>query len=230
MVRLKQNILDIKRRANAAAKRSGRNPDNIHIVAVTKNISSEKIQKAVDEGLVILGENRVQEALTKFEVVKSDVQWHLIGHLQKNKVKRAISMFSMIQSVDSMSLAEEINKRAKQIEQTIDILVQINIGREKTKYGIDPDEAVNFLEGLAMLSNLNVKGLMAIAPFKQNPEEVRPYFRHLREIFEIIKQKSIKNVHMDYLSMGMSGDFEVAIEEGANMIRIGTGIFGARTN
>ena len=141
----------------------------------------------------------------------------------------SIDMFSMIQSMDSLSLAKEIQKRAEQAEQIIDVLVQVNIGREKTKYGIDPTDTESFIEKVALFPNLKVRGLMAIAPFKQNPEEVRPYFRHLKSIFESIKQKSIKNVDMNYLSMGMSNDFEVAIEEGANMVRIGTGIFGART-
>jgi pyridoxal phosphate enzyme (YggS family) len=229
MVYLKQNIADIKSRIKVAAKRSGRNPEEIRIVAVTKNFSHEVVQVAVDNGIDLLGENRVQEARTKIELVKGGVGWHLIGHLQRNKVKMAINMFSMIQSMDSLPLAEEIQKRGEQVEQVIDVLVQVNIGREKTKYGIDPDETENFVEKVALFPNLKVRGLMAIAPFKENPEEVRPYFRHLRGILEKIKQKSINNVDMNYLSMGMSNDFEVAIEEGANMVRIGTGIFGSRT-
>lgn len=226
---LKQNIRDIKSRIKVAAERSGRNPDDIHIVAVTKNFSPEVIQKAVDNGLVVLGENRVQEARNKIELVKSSVEWHLIGHLQRNKVKMAIGMFTMIQSMDSLALAGEIQKRAEQAKQVVDVLVQVNIGREKTKYGIEPDDTESFIEKAALFPNLKIRGLMAIAPFKENTEEVRPYFRRLRSIFENIKQKSINNVNMDYLSMGMSNDFEVAIEEGANMVRIGTGFFGART-
>ncbi len=229
MVFLRQNIIDIKSRIKVAAEKSGRNPEDIQLVAVTKNFPPEVVQKAVDNGLVLLGENRVQEARNKIELVKGNVKWHLIGHLQRNKVKMSIDMFSMIQSMDSLSLAKEIQKRAEQAEQIIDVLVQVNIGREKTKYGIDPTDTESFIEKVALFPNLKVRGLMAIAPFKQNPEEVRPYFRHLKSIFESIKQKSIKNVDMNYLSMGMSNDFEVAIEEGANMVRIGTGIFGART-
>ena len=225
---LEENIANIKSRIKFAAERAGRNPKNIDIVAVTKTITPEIIQKAVDSGLVLLGENRVQEARDKKELVNGNVQWHLIGHLQRNKVKMALDLFSMIQSVDSLPLAEEIQKRAEQIQQTIDVLVQVNIGREKTKYGIDPDNTKSFIEKIALFPNLRVRGLMAIAPFKQNPEEVRPYFRQLREIFENIKQTHIDNVNMEYLSMGMSNDFEVAVEEGANMLRIGTGIFGAR--
>lgn len=225
---LEENIANIKSRIKFAAERAGRNPENIDIVAVTKTIPPEIIQKAVDSGLVLLGENRVQEARDKKELVNGNVQWHLIGHLQRNKVKMALGLFSMIQSIDSLPLAEEIQKRAEQIQQTVDVLVQVNIGREKTKYGIDPDNTKSFIEKIALFPNLRVRGLMAIAPFKQNPEDVRPYFRQLREIFKNIKQTHIDNVNMEYLSMGMSNDFEVAVEEGANMVRIGTGIFGVR--
>ncbi len=225
---LEENIANIKSRIKFAAERAGRNPENIDIVAVTKTITPEIIQKAVDSGLVLLGENRVQEARDKKELVNGNVQWHLIGHLQRNKVKMALGLFSMIQSIDSLPLAEEIQKRAEQIQQTVDVLVQVNIGREKTKYGVDPDNTKSFIEKIALFPNLKVRGLMAIAPFKQNPEDVRQYFRQLREIFENIKQTHIDNVNMEYLSMGMSNDFEVAVEEGANMVRIGTGIFGSR--
>ncbi|MFY9311782.1 MAG: YggS family pyridoxal phosphate-dependent enzyme [Tepidanaerobacteraceae bacterium] len=225
---LKQNIQQIKKRIEAAAERSGRNPEEIYLIAVTKNFSAELIQEAVDNGIVFLGENRVQEAKSKVDLVKGNIEWHLIGHLQRNKVKTAIDIFTMIQSLDSWRLAEEIQKRAQQADKVIDVLVQVNIGSEETKYGIDPDDTEVFIEKVATLPNLKVRGLMAIAPFKENPEDVRAYFRHLREIFQSIKEKSIENVSMEYLSMGMSNDFEVAIEEGANMVRIGTGIFGTR--
>ncbi|MGB4569851.1 MAG: YggS family pyridoxal phosphate-dependent enzyme [Tepidanaerobacteraceae bacterium] len=225
---LKQNIQQIKKRIEAAAERSGRNPEDIYLIAVTKNFSAELIQEAVDNGIVFLGENRVQEAKSKVDLVKGNIEWHLIGHLQRNKVKTAIDIFTMIQSLDSWRLAEEIQKRAQQADKVIDVLVQVNIGSEETKYGIDPDDTEVFIEKVATLPNLKVRGLMAIAPFKENPEDVRAYFRHLREIFQSIKEKSIENVSMEYLSMGISNDFEVAIEEGANMVRIGTGIFGTR--
>ncbi|NLZ53309.1 MAG: YggS family pyridoxal phosphate-dependent enzyme [Thermoanaerobacteraceae bacterium] len=226
---LKQNIQQIKARIKAAAERSGRSLEDIHLIAVTKNFPAEVVQEAVDNGIMLLGENRVQEAKSKIELIKGDVKWHLIGHLQRNKVKMAIRMFTMIHSLDSFRLAQEIQKRAEEAGQVIDVLVQVNIGKEKTKYGIDHDDTESFIERVALLPNLNVKGLMAIAPFKENPDDVRLYFRHLYDIFVSLKQKSIRNVNMDYLSMGMSNDFEVAIEEGANMVRIGTGIFGART-
>ncbi len=225
---IKENIKNIESRIKTAAEKSGRNFEDISLVAVTKTISPEIIQEAVDAGITLLGENKVQEARDKIDKIKGDVEWHLIGRLQRNKVKIALELFSLIQSLDSFALAEEIQKRARQMQKNVDVLVQINIGLEKTKYGINPADAESFIESVASLENLNVKGLMAIAPFKENPEDVRPYFREMRSIFERIKQKSIKNVEMKYLSMGMSNDFEVAIEEGSNMVRIGTAIFGAR--
>lgn len=185
MVYLKQNIRDIKSRIEVAAEKSRRDSEEIHIVAVTKNFSHEVVQLAVNNGLVLLGENRVQEARNKIGLVKGNVKWHLIGHLQRNKVKKAINIFSMIQSLDSLPLAEEIQKRAEQADKTIDVLIQVNIGREKTKYGIDPDDTESFIEEVALFPNIKVKGLMAIAPFKPNPEEVRPYFQHLSSIFKI---------------------------------------------
>jgi len=225
---LKQNIQQVTSRIKAAAERSGRKLEDIRLIAVTKNFSADVVQEAVDNGIVLLGENRVQEAKSKVELVKGNVEWHLIGHLQRNKVKDAINIFSMIQSLDSMRLAEEIQKRAEQAEKVIDVLVQVNIGREASKYGIDPDDTEDFVKKIALLPNLRVRGLMAIAPFEENPEDVRIYFRNLYNIFQNLKDKSIKNINMEYLSMGMTHDFEVAIEEGANMVRIGTGIFGSR--
>ena len=191
---LKQNIQQIKSKIKAAAERSGRNWEDIHLVAVTKNFSAEVVQAAVDCGIVLLGENRVQEAKSKIELVKGDVKWHLIGHLQRNKVKTAIGMFSMIQSLDSFRLAEEIQKRAEQAERVVDVLVQVNIGREITKYGIDPDNTESFIEKVSSFPNIKIRGLMTIAPFMENPEDVRSYFRHLYNIFESLKQKSIRNV------------------------------------
>ncbi len=228
MISIERNIKDIRYKIKTAAEKSERNPDDIQLVAVTKGFPPEIVQKAVDSGLKLIGENRVQEASAKIKLVKGSVKWHLIGHLQRNKVKTSVNMFSMIQSVDRLSLAEEIQKRAERIEKRIDVLVQVNIGEEKTKYGVGPADVESFIKKIALFPNIRVKGLMAIPPFKQNPEEVRPYFKHLKDIFENIKQNQIKNVKMDYLSMGMSNDFEVAIEEGANMVRIGTGIFGTR--
>lgn len=225
---LEKNISNIKARIAAAAKRAKRNPEDIKLVAVSKNFSADIVQQAVDKGMTLLGENRVQEARSKYGLIDGNVEWHLIGHLQKNKAKHAVKIFSMIQSLDSLELAEEINRRADKIDKTIDVLVQINIGLEEQKYGINPAQAVEFVEKAALFSNIRIKGLMAIAPFKEDPEEVRPYFRQMHDIFENLRKLDIENVEMRYLSMGMSNDFEIAIEEGSNMIRVGTSIFGAR--
>ena len=191
---LKQNIQQIKKRIEAAAERSGRNPEDIYLIAVTKNFSAELIQ----------------EAKSKVDLVKGNIEWHLIGHLQRNKVKTAIDIFTMIQSLDSWRLAEEIQKRAQQADKVIDVLVQVNIGSEETKYGIDPDDTEVFIEKVATLPNLKVRGLMAIAPFKENPEDVRAYFRHLREIFQSIRENLLKmSMNTVY---GNDNDFR-AIEE-----------------
>ena len=225
---VEKNILDIKKRIRNACERVGKNPEDVYLIAVSKNFSAEVVQRAVDQGIKILGENRVQEAQAKQPLIEGDVKWHLIGHLQRNKVRHAVKLFSMIQSVDSERLAKEISRRAGQIEKNIDVLIQINIGQEESKYGINPDEVEEFIRKISQLQNLNIKGLMAIAPYKENPEDVRPYFRQMYDIFENIQKLSIDNIEMKYLSMGMSNDFEVAIEEGANMIRVGTSVFGAR--
>lgn len=228
METLEKNIEVLKSKICEAAIKSGRSPDEIHIVAVTKTVLPEIIQKAVNCGVTLLGENRVQEAAKKVNLVKGNVQWHLIGHLQKNKVKPAVKLFSMIQSLDSVELAEEIDKRAREMQKIMEVLIQINIGREESKFGIDVEDAVEFANRIARFSHIKVRGLMAIAPFKENAEEVRPYFRKMHDVFMKIKMLSLKNVDMSILSMGMTNDFQIAIEEGANMIRIGTGIFGER--
>lgn len=228
MEKLEKNLEAIRYKISEAAVKSGRSPEKIQLLAVTKTVAPDVIQKAVDCGVVLLGENRVQEASKKVDFVKGDIQWHMIGHLQKNKVKLAVKIFSMIQSLDSLELAEEIEKRAKEIQKVMDVLIQINIGREESKFGIDVDDAVEFTKKVAHFSHIRVKGLMAIAPFKENPEHVRPYFKKMYEVFMKIKMLDLKNVDMSLLSMGMTHDFQVAIEEGANMVRIGTGIFGAR--
>ncbi|MDN5331608.1 MAG: dependent protein [Tepidanaerobacteraceae bacterium] len=225
---VRQNIERLKLRVKEAAEKAGRRPEDIKIVAVTKTVLPETIQVAVDCGLKILGENRVQEAQRKIELVKGDVSWHMIGHLQKNKVKYAVKLFSMIQSVDSYELAVEIDKRAGKIGKVMDVLVQVNIGKEDTKFGAEYEDTPELIKKISELENIRVKGLMAIAPFKEDPEDVRPFFRKMRELFSELKSLHLKNVDMEILSMGMTHDFHVAIEEGANMIRIGSGIFGPR--
>ncbi len=229
MASLEHNICRIKAEIKEAAELSGRRYEDISIVAVTKNVSKGLIQSAVDSGIRIVGENRVQEARDKKDFIEGEVKWHLIGHLQKNKVKMAVRLFSMIQSVDSIDLIKEIDKRARKINEVKDVLIQINIGREDTKYGIDPDNVESFIRDASQYEYTRIKGLMAIAPFDKNPENVRPYFKKMNQIYTDLTNMSLNNVEMKYLSMGMTNDFIVAIEEGSNMVRIGTGIFGPRT-
>lgn len=228
MTSLKENITNLKQKIAEAAAKSGRKLEDVTLIGVTKTISVEVINQAVELGVTQLGENKVQEAQSKVALVSSDVKWHLIGHLQRNKAKTAVKIFSMIQSVDSLELGLEIDKRAAQIDKIIDILVQINIGNEPQKSGVEAEKAPELIRDLAKLHNLRIKGLMAIAPLVQDPEQARPYFKKMKQIFDEIARQDIDNVEMKYLSMGMTHDFAVAIEEGANMVRIGTGIFGPR--
>lgn len=225
---IKKNIEEIKSRVEEAALKSGRNLGDITIIAVTKTIDTDRISKAVEEGLINLGENKVQEICEKYDNIKRGCVWHLIGHLQTNKVKYIIDKVKMIHSVDSIELAQEIQKRAEKEGRVLEALVQVNVAGETTKFGISPNDASDFIKQLSLLKNLKVKGLMTIAPYVENPEEVRGVFKELRKIFIDINKERINNINMDCLSMGMSNDFEVAIEEGANMVRIGTAIFGKR--
>ncbi|MCJ7656564.1 MAG: YggS family pyridoxal phosphate-dependent enzyme [Candidatus Atribacteria bacterium] len=223
---IKNNLDIIKEKIKKAALKANRSSEEIKLVAVTKTATIEQIKEAISAGIKIIGENKVQEAKEKYQILTADTEWHLIGHLQTNKVKYAIEIFDCIQSVDSIKLAKEIDKRSLQFGKTTNVLVEVNVSGEETKYGIKPEEVELFLKEISEFSGIRVRGLMTIAPIEKDKEEVRPYFRKLKEISKEIKSKNIKNVKMDYLSMGMTDDFEVAIEEGANMIRIGRGIFG----
>jgi len=223
---IKKNLEIINEKIKNAALKVNRNPEEIKLVAVTKTATIEQIKKAISTGIKIIGENKVQEAKEKYQILSTDIEWHLVGHLQTNKVKYAIEIFDLIHSVDSIKLAKEIDKRSLQFGMITNVLVEVNVSGEETKYGIKPEEVKLFLKEISEFSRIKVRGLMTIAPMAEDTEEVRPYFRKLRELFKEIKIKSIKNIKMDYLSMGMTEDFEVAIEEGANMVRIGRGIFG----
>ncbi|WP_460177066.1 YggS family pyridoxal phosphate-dependent enzyme [Thermodesulfovibrio hydrogeniphilus] len=223
---LSQRISSIFKKITYAAIRAGRNPEEIKLVAVSKSQPIEKIIEAADLGLRIFGENRVQEAKSKIEKIRDfDIEWHLIGHLQTNKVKEAVKLFTVIHSLDSDRLALAINKEAEKINKTQRVLIQVKLSEEETKYGVKEEEVEKLCELCLNLKNLQVEGLMTIPPYFENPEDVRPYFRKLREIRDSLSQKYplIKE-----LSMGMSHDFEVAVEEGATMVRIGTAIFGER--
>ena len=226
METIKNNLRIIKEKIKKATLKVNRYPEEIKLVAVTKTATIEQIKEAISAGVKIIGENKVQEAKEKYQILSADIEWHLVGHLQTNKVKYAIEIFDCIHSVDSIKLAEEIDKRSLQFGKTTNVLVEVNVSGEESKYGIKPEEVEPFLKEISEFSRIRVRGLMTIAPIAEDKEEVRPYFRKLRELSEEIKSKNLKNVKMDYLSMGMTEDFEVAIEESANMVRIGRGIFG----
>ena len=184
---------------------------------------------AIEAGVNILGENYIQETRDKFDLLSAyDVSWHFIGHLQSNKAKYAVKMFDLIHTVDSLKLAIELDKQAKKIEKKQDILIQVNIGKEYTKSGIQENETLNLVKAISPLENVKIKGLMTMPPFFDQPEKVRPFFKALRELRDTIRDISIPNISMDELSMGMSGDYEIAIEEGATLVRVGTAIFGER--
>jgi len=225
---IKENCEKVRQRVRDAALRAGRNPDDIHIIAVSKTVDVDRIKAAIDCGITDLGENRVQELVEKFDKIDVKCNWHLIGHLQTNKVKYIIDRVKMIHSLDSLELAEEIQKRAEKAGRCVDVLVQVNVSSEKTKFGVKQEETLELVRKLSRMGNIKVKGLMTIAPLAEDPESVRWVFSGLRKLFIDIKKENIDNIDMDYLSMGMSNDFEVAIEEGANMVRIGTAIFGKR--
>lgn len=225
---IQENILKVREKVREAALRIGRNPDDITIIAVSKTVSPERIRMAYECGIVDFGENRVQELREKTDILDLKCNWHLIGHLQTNKVKYIIGKVKLIHSLDSIGLAEEIQKRAKAAGLKVNALVQVNVAGEETKHGIKPKDAIGFVKEVAQMENIRIKGLMTIAPLVENPEEVRWVFADLRKLLIDIRKENIDNIDMDYLSMGMSNDFEVAIEEGANLVRIGTAIFGRR--
>ena len=204
----------------------GRDPREIRLVAVTKTVEVDRIEEAIAEGVNIIGESRVQEAKEKYGKVESKIIWHLVGHLQRNKAKDAVKLFDLIHSVDSAKLAKEIDKQARKIGKIQKILIEVNVSGEKSRYGLNPEEVIAFLQEVSVLPHVKIEGLMTIAPLGENPEDCRPYFRKLKELGEGVKAEDIENVKMVYLSMGMSNDFEVAIEEGSNMVRIGRAIFG----
>ncbi|MEE9315683.1 MAG: YggS family pyridoxal phosphate-dependent enzyme, partial [bacterium] len=183
-------------------------------------------EEAIAAGVNIIGESRVREAKEKYEKVESRVVWHLVGHLQRNKAKDAVKIFDLIHSVDSTKLAKEIDKQARKVGKIQKILIEVNVSGEESKYGLSPEGVIPFLQEVSGLPNIKVEGLMTMAPLYENPEDCRPCFKKLKELVEEVKTENIKNVEMTYLSMGMSNDFEVAIEEGSNMVRIGRAIFG----
>ncbi|MGD8981552.1 MAG: YggS family pyridoxal phosphate-dependent enzyme [Desulfobacterales bacterium] len=225
---LKKRLDNVKDRINKTALKCGRDPESIHLVAVSKTIPANRVREAIMAGVTTLGENYVQEARNKFNVLGTfPVSWHFIGHLQSNKAKYAVRLFDLIHSVDSLKLARELNQQAKKVNKIQDVLIQINISKEPSKSGSDIENAANLIKDIVLFENLTVKGFMAMPPFFNNPEKARPYFTALRNLRDQI-QKDFPGVDLNELSMGMTGDFEVAIEEGATFVRIGTAIFGER--
>ena len=227
MSTIAENIRILRETIAETCARISRNPAEVTIVAVTKTVPPQRIQEAVDAGINILGENRVQEALSKIGSVRGNIAWHMVGHLQRNKVKKALEIFDLIQSVDSYELACEIDRHSARRNRKTDILVEVNTSGEPTKFGVKPDQALDLVSRLAGLANINVVGLMTIGAFTDDERTVRKCFSTLREISERIKS-SFRDLDLKWLSMGMSSDYIWAIEEGSNMLRIGTAIFGAR--
>ncbi len=225
---IKENLDNVLARIKVAAEKSGRKAEDIKLIAVTKTVDVERIKSAYQYGILDMGENRVQELLEKYDKLATECRWHLIGHLQTNKVKYIIDKVDMIHSVDSIQLAKEIDARAAKFGIKMNILMQVNVSGEQSKFGISPQEVNDFIKIISEYGNISLRGLMTIAPYAENTEAIRDVFKKLYGIYIDIKQKKLDNVTMDYLSMGMSNDFEVAIEEGANIVRIGTDIFGKR--
>lgn len=225
---LVNNYNNVLNEVNLACDRAGRAKEEVTLIAVSKTKPASDIQTLYDYGVRDFGENKVQELTSKYEELPKDIRWHLIGHLQTNKVKYIVDKVYLIHSVDSIKLAMEIEKEAAKKDVIVNILVQVNVANEDTKFGLNNDEVINIVEEIAKLPHIRIKGLMTIAPFVDDGEENRKYFNELKQLSVDIKAKNIDNVCMDMLSMGMSGDFTTAIEEGATYVRVGTSIFGVR--
>ena len=225
---LKDNFETVEKNIADACARAGRDRSEVTLIAVSKTKPVDMLREVYDAGARDFGENKVQEICEKYDKLPSDIKWHMIGHLQRNKVKQVIDKAALIHSVDSYRLAQEISVQAQKKGLTIPILIEVNIAGEESKFGISAEDTIQLVEEIAELPNLKIQGLMTIAPFVEDAEENRLYFRQIKQLSVDIKNKNIDNVSMDILSMGMTGDYEVAIEEGATMVRVGTGIFGAR--
>ena len=233
---IRENLQQIERRIQAACDRSGRAREEVLLIAVSKTKPASMVREAMEAGIRDFGENKVQELCGKAEEISGPadlpaagtLNWHLIGHLQRNKVKYVVDRACLIHSVDSLRLAEEIQKEAEKKDCQADILIEVNIGDEESKSGVAKEEAISLVKAVAPLSRVHIKGLMAVAPIVAEPDESRPYFREMARLREEIRSMGLPGVEMKELSMGMTGDFEVAIEEGATMVRVGTAIFGGR--
>lgn len=225
---IKDNVQAVKQKIEAACQQSGRSVDEVQLIAVSKTKPVEMLQEAYDAGCRDFGENKVQELVDKYDQLPSDIRWHMIGHLQRNKVKYLVGKTALIHSVDSLRLAEEISKEAIKKGVNVSILLEVNVAEEETKFGIHRGEVLSLAQEISKLPSITIKGLMTIAPNVRNAEENRAVFAELKQIYVDIKQKNIDNICMEELSMGMTGDYEVAVMEGATYVRVGTGIFGER--
>lgn len=225
---LAENLNQVRTRIEQACEKAGRDSSEVTLVAVSKTKPVEMLMEAYEAGARVFGENKVQEIMDKYDRLPSDIQWHMIGHLQRNKVKYIIDKVAMIHSVDSLRLAETIEQEAAKKNRQMPILIEVNVAEEESKFGLSVDEGLPFLLEISKFPHLEVKGLMTIAPFVENPEENREIFRKLKKLSVDIAAKNINNITMSVLSMGMTGDYEVAVQEGATMVRVGTGIFGER--
>lgn len=223
-----ENYRYVLKKVEEACARSGRDPKDVTLIAVSKTKPIEMIEEAMEAGARVFGENKVQELCDKYEQLPKDLHWHLIGHLQRNKVKYIVDKAELIHSVDSLKLAEEISKEALKKNVEVNILIEVNVAEEESKFGVSVEETLALVEEIAKLPGIHIQGLMTIAPYTTDPEENRPVFRTLKKLAVDIKKKNIDNVCMDVLSMGMTGDYQVAVEEGATLVRVGTGIFGER--
>ena len=229
MLSIEKNLDEVRKKIKHAAQQSGRNESDIVLVGVTKTISVDKIQNLLQLGVKDFGENKVQELNEKHSLLPSDVSWHFIGHMQTNKVKHVLGKVKLIHSVDSEKLVLEIYKQALNKNITADILLEINIANEETKFGVSPKDAIKLAQFIDNFDNIRLKGIMTVAPYVETPKKNAKHFAHMKDVFIDIVSKISNNRDMQFLSMGMSNDYEVAIHEGANMIRVGTSIFGERT-
>lgn len=223
-----ENLKKVEEAICAACERAGRRREEVTLIAVSKTKPAEMIREAMAEGIHDFGENKVQEIVDKTGVISEPLRWHLIGHLQRNKVKYIVDKVCLIHSVDSVRLAEQIDKEAGKKQTECDILLEVNIAGEDSKFGLKPEEVLETAKQIAVLGHVHIRGLMTVAPFVENSEKNRIHFQKMKKLMVDIKQQNIDNVSMEVLSMGMTGDYEVAIEEGATMVRVGTGIFGER--
>lgn len=223
-----ENLKEVRKKIEEACRTAGRDPDEVTLIAVSKTKPVSLLQEAYDAGARCFGENKVQEIMDKYPQLPSDIQWHMIGHLQRNKVKYIVDKTALIHSVDSLRLAQTIEEEAAKHNIRVPILIEVNVAEEETKFGLKTEEVLPLVQAVSAFSHVEIRGLMTIAPYVNDPEDNRGVFRELKKLSVDIAAKNINNVTMSVLSMGMTGDYEVAVQEGATMVRVGTGIFGER--